>query len=89
MTTQQKDIFTEFEAYIRPKLEHSVFIDSDTRLVFKSLQNALNCYAQVKQRVLVEHLCDGSYLVHNRVLKHSPMALNDFDAVLKVIGQLC
>lgn len=86
MTTLQ--LFTEFENFIKPKLEHYVYLDSDTILNFKSLNNALNAYGQSKTRVLVEQLTDGSYLVFKRDLA-SPIAVKTIEDLGLTMSQLC
>ena len=86
MTTLQ--LFTEFENFIKPKLEHYVYLDNGNILNFKSLNIALNAYGQSKTRVLVEQLTDGSYLVFKRDLA-SPIALKTLEDVGLTMSQLC
>lgn len=86
MTTLQ--LFTEFENFIKPKLEHRVFIDSETVLTFRSLNNAMNAYGQARNRTLVEQLTDGSFILYNRGLVN-PVKLSSLDEAFKMIGDLC
>lgn len=86
MTTLQ--LFTAFETFIKPKLEHYVYLNNANILNFKSLNNALNAYGQSPDRVLVEQLVDGSYLVFKRNLK-SPIAIKSIEDLGLIMGELC
>jgi hypothetical protein len=86
MTTMQ--LFTSFENFIKPKIEHYVYLDNGNILNFKSLQIALNAYGQAKNRTLVEQLTDGSYLVFRRDLA-SPIAVKTIEDLGLTMSQLC
>jgi hypothetical protein len=88
MTTQQINLFAEFENFIKPKLEHYVYLDNGNILNFKSLHNALNAYGQGKTRTLVEQLTDGSYLVFRRDLV-SPIAVKTIEDLGLTMSKLC